>query len=102
MPSVSEGHSIALLEAACTGLPTVATAVGGNPEIVQDGVTGTLVPSQDAPAFRLALQGLLTDTHRREEMGAKAREWARDTVSLGAMTTRYEELYRSVVHAGRG
>ena len=65
-------------------------------------MTGTLVPSQDASAFRLALEGLLTNANRRDEMGAKARAWARDTVSLGAMTTRYEELYRSVVRAERG
>lgn len=101
MPSISEGHSIALLEAACTGLPVVATAVGGNPEIVQDGRTGVLVPTQDADALRAALGALLSDTAHRRDMGAQARLWARDTVSLAAMTTRYEDLYRSVVHAGR-
>jgi glycosyltransferase involved in cell wall biosynthesis len=101
MPSISEGHSIALLEAACTGLPVVATAVGGNPEIVQDGRTGVLVPTQDAEALREALGALLSDAAHRQNLGAQARLWARDTVSLAAMTTRYDDLYRSVVHAGR-
>ena len=98
MPSISEGHSIALLEAACTGLPTVATEVGGNPEIVQQGRTGLLVPSQDDEALRVALGALLSDPPRRRAMGEQARTWACDTVSLDAMTTRYDALYRAVVH----
>jgi glycosyltransferase involved in cell wall biosynthesis len=102
MPSISEGHSIALLEAACTGLPAVATAVGGNPEIIQDGRTGVLVPTQDVEALRAALAALLSDTAHRQALGAQARQWARDTVSLAAMTSRYEDLYRSVVHTERG
>ena len=98
MPSISEGHSIALLEAACTGLPSVATEVGGNPEIVQHGRTGLLVPSQDEEALRGALDALLSDPLRRRAMGEQARAWARDTVSLDTMTTRYDDLYRTVVH----
>ena len=101
MPSISEGHSVALLEAACAGLPVVATAVGGNPEIVEDDKTGLLVPSQDVDALRTALHALLADADRRHTMGVAARDWALTAVSLATMTSRYDELYRSVVHDGR-
>jgi glycosyltransferase involved in cell wall biosynthesis len=94
MPSRSEGHSIALLESAASSLPAVATAVGGNPEIVQDGVTGLLVPSESEEALRAALQGLVADPQRRQAMGARAREWAQSTVSVQAMAAKYEQLYR--------
>ncbi|MGY0196283.1 glycosyltransferase [Leptothrix sp. BB-4] len=95
MPSLSEGHSIALLEAASSGLAIVATAVGGNPEIVQDGRNGLLVPSQDAPALTAALDRLLGDATLRARLGGAARQWAVDEVSLDAMTDRYEALYRA-------
>jgi len=101
MPSISEGHSIALLEAACAGVPVVATAVGGNPEIVTDELTGLLVPSRDVDALRTALHALLVDAVRRRTMGTALRDWALATVSLATMTSHYEELYRSVVHEGR-
>lgn len=93
MPSLSEGHSIALLEAACTGLPAVATRVGGNPEVVQEGRTGLLVPSQDPQALGAALAALLEDPARRAAMGLAAREWAATEVSLDAMMRRYQTVY---------
>ena len=50
LPSLAEGISNTILEAMATGLPVVATAVGGNPELVEEGVTGTLVPPDDPGA----------------------------------------------------
>ena len=100
MPSRSEGHSIALLEAAATGLPLIATAVGGNSEIVQDGESGLLVPSEDAAALREALQTLLRDPIRRRDFGLGARRWAQRMISVEAMTENYERLYRDVLPAG--
>jgi glycosyltransferase involved in cell wall biosynthesis len=97
MPSRSEGHSIALLEAAASGLPVVATAVGGNPEIVQDGATGLLVPTEDEGALRAALQSLLGDAPRRHSMAAQARLWAEGQISVTTMAQRYEEIYRGCV-----
>ena len=100
MPSLTEGVSIALLEACASGLAVVATDVGGNPEIIVDGRTGLLVPAQDAPATQGALQRLLDDAGLRQRMGEAAREWARQNASLDALRRRYDSLYRQAI-AGR-
>lgn len=94
MPSRSEGHSIALLEAAAAGLPVVATAVGGNPEIVQQGETGLLVPSEDEAALGAALARTIEDAPFREMLGRQARCWAERAVSVAVMADNYENLYR--------
>ncbi len=70
-----EGHPVALLEAMAAGLPVVATAVGGVPEIVGD--AGLLVPPRDIEAFRNALVQLQRDPSLREELSRRARERAR-------------------------
>lgn len=93
MPSRSEGHSIALLEAAAAGLPAIATAVGGNPEIVQQGETGLLVPSEDESAFNAALARIVGDPSLRETLGRQARRWAEGAVSVTVMADSYERLY---------
>lgn len=98
-PSRSEGHSIALLEAAAAGLPALATAVGGNPEIVQHELTGLLVADQDEPALREALRRLLGDSAKRDSLGAAARHWAERTISVGAMAQQYDRLYREAIEA---
>ena len=94
MPSRSEGHSIALLEAAATGLAIIATSVGGNPEIIEDGVTGLLVPTDDAGALTRALQSLMADEPRRQALGTRAREWSLREVSVETMAAKYERIYR--------
>ncbi len=96
-PSLSEGLSIALLEASASGLPIVATDVGGNREIVRAGVTGLLVPSGDAVALGAALDALLADPSRRRAYGVAAAKWAEDHASVATMRTRYDELYRDAL-----
>jgi glycosyltransferase involved in cell wall biosynthesis len=93
MPSRSEGHSISLLEASAAGLPLVATAVGGNPEIVQQELTGLLVPSEDSAAFEAALSRMFLDEPGRLAFASQARLWAERTISVDAMTAKYEQLY---------
>lgn len=94
LSSRTEGYSIALVEACAAGLPIVATAVGGNPEIVRDGRNGRIVPPGDADALVAAIAGLLEDVPRRESMGEAARAWALANGSVEAMAERYEAVYR--------
>jgi sugar transferase (PEP-CTERM/EpsH1 system associated) len=72
LPSLAEGISNTLLEAMATGLPVVATAVGGNPELVEEGVTGYLVPPEDAQALCAALSALIESPTTRSRMGRRA------------------------------
>ncbi|MCS6861161.1 MAG: glycosyltransferase, partial [Abditibacteriales bacterium] len=97
LPSLSEGISNALLEAMAAGLPVVATDVGGNPEVVQHGVTGLLVPPQDSRALAEALWQLLTDADGRCAMGRKGRERVETYFSLSAMAQRYGEIYEAAL-----
>jgi glycosyltransferase involved in cell wall biosynthesis len=94
LPSLTEGLSIALLEAAAAALPIVATAVGGTPEIVRHGETGLLVPPADGVALRLAVQQLLSDPQESQAMGRRAREWVERNASIDALCEAYEAFYR--------
>ncbi|MDH5833917.1 glycosyltransferase [Luteimonas kalidii] len=93
LPSRTEGLSIALLEACAAGVAVVASAVGGNPEIVRDGDTGRLFPDDDGDAFRAVLLALLADAGERRRLGDAARAWVAAHASVEAMATRYERLY---------
>jgi glycosyltransferase involved in cell wall biosynthesis len=101
-PSLSEGMSIALLEACATGLAIVATAVGGNPDIIADGRTGVLVPANDGAALRAALDDLLGNAARRVELGSAAAEWVARHASIEFMRDAYAALYASVRDARGG
>lgn len=94
LPSLTEGLSIALLEACATGLAVVATAVGGNPEIVRDGETGLLVPAEDGAALHKALAALLGDADLRARLGRQASEWVGAHASIDALCSTYERFYR--------
>jgi glycosyltransferase involved in cell wall biosynthesis len=93
MPSLTEGHSIALLEAMAAGLPIIATHVGGNPEIVSHEHTGLLVPANDDDAIAAALSRLVGEAALATHLGAEARGWALAHVSVPAMADSYEAVY---------
>ena len=94
--SESESFCLSILEAMCFGCPSVATAVGGIPEVVQSGVSGLLVPFGDAPALAAALESLIQDPVRRAALGQAARERAAALFSAAAIVPKYEALYRKV------
>jgi sugar transferase (PEP-CTERM/EpsH1 system associated) len=100
LPSFSEGTSVTLLEAMACGLPIVATAVGGNPELVEDGKQGWLVPSDDAESFATALLRLV-DADRRARMGEAARREVEARFTEQGMTDSYLSIYDRVL-AGEG
>ncbi|MCW5627005.1 MAG: glycosyltransferase, partial [Burkholderiales bacterium] len=93
LPSISEGISNTILEAMASGLPVIATAVGGNPELVQDGATGTLVPPQDPEALAHAIVTYLRQPDVRREHGAAGRQRALEQFSIDAMVDAYDTLY---------
>jgi glycosyltransferase involved in cell wall biosynthesis len=98
MPSLTEGHSIALLEAAAAALPIVATHVGGNPEIIDHERTGLLVPADDEASMIAALQRFSGDRLLAARMGSAARAWATEHISVPAMADGYESVYAEAIH----
>lgn len=93
LPSLTEGLSIALLEACASRLAIVATAVGGNPEVIRDGITGRLVPVGDAAALRGALHELLASPALRAERGEAACAWVAAHASIDALRAAYDAFY---------
>jgi glycosyltransferase involved in cell wall biosynthesis len=93
-----EGHPLSAMEAMAAGLPVVATAVGGVPEIVSDGVTGLLVPAGDTPALASALQCLVRNPQRRRELGEAGRA-ASSRFDSSAMAAAYAALFARVAKA---
>jgi glycosyltransferase involved in cell wall biosynthesis len=99
LPSTTEGISIALLEAMACGVPVIATNVGGNPEVVEDGVTGILVPANDDAAMTEALLRMYRSPEMRKAMGAAGRVKVVRDFEIRRMVSDYENLY--VKHLGQ-
>jgi glycosyltransferase involved in cell wall biosynthesis len=97
LPSRSEGFSNALIEAMAASLPVVATRVGGNPEAVEDGVTGLLVPPEDPDALADALQELLSDSERSWAMGGAGRRLAIREFSNDRVVNQLAEVYQRLL-----
>lgn len=97
LSSTTEGISLTLLEAMATELPIVATDVGGNPEVVIDGETGYIVPSQNPEEMANKLFRLIDDENMRRQMGKKGRERVVENFSIKETARQYEELYSSVL-----
>jgi glycosyltransferase involved in cell wall biosynthesis len=95
LSSDTEGLSISLLEAGACGLPCVVTDVGGNAEIVADGLSGCVVPQGGESALAAALERLASDTDLRRKMGLEARKTVERRYSLTAMVDAYKRLYVS-------
>jgi len=93
LPSLAEGISNTILEAMASGLPVLATAVGGNAELVEAGRTGLLVPAADAEAMAQALLRLAGDPAQSAAMGRAGRAAAEARFSLQAMVQAYQAIY---------
>jgi glycosyltransferase involved in cell wall biosynthesis len=103
MSSAWEGAPMVLLEASASGLPVVATDVGGNAELIRDGETGIIVPPGDHEALADGMLRLLRMTEeQRAEMGRTGREFVEREFSLPIVLDRWEALYRSLIKRKTG
>ena len=94
LPSRSEGIPLTVLEAMACGLPVVGSRVGGLPEVVEEGVTGLLVPPADPAALATAMVEIWSDPDRRDRMGNAGRRRADECFDIRRMVAQYEALYR--------
>jgi sugar transferase (PEP-CTERM/EpsH1 system associated) len=95
--SVFEGMSNTILEAMAASRPVVATEVGGNPELVRDGVTGYLVPPADAGSLAARLVEVLSDPGLAKALGAAGRRLVESEHAMSRMVTAYEDSYEDLV-----
>jgi glycosyltransferase involved in cell wall biosynthesis len=102
LSSRTEGISLTLLEAMSSGLPVVATRVGGNPEVVADGVTGTLTPPGNAEALARAILDRFTDFEGSQRMGLAGRQRVESHFEVRRMVADYEALYAAPEAASKG
>jgi glycosyltransferase involved in cell wall biosynthesis len=93
LPSLSEGTPMALLEAMAHGLPSVATAVGGVPQVVSDGENGLLVPSADRTKLCDAMRSLMTNAQLRAKLSEGAVELDRGSYGVDAWIEHVQDVY---------
>lgn len=100
-PSRLEGIPNAVLEAMASGLPIVATKIGGVIDLIQDEVTGLLVPPDDSDALAAALIRLMKDACLRGDLGSRARAQAAEEFSLDVVISRLIDLYSGIAQPSR-
>ncbi|MBS0326414.1 MAG: TIGR03088 family PEP-CTERM/XrtA system glycosyltransferase [Proteobacteria bacterium] len=100
LPSIAEGISNTILEAMASGLPVIATAVGGNAELVDHAATGEIVPAQDVDALAAAMKRYAAEPERARAHGEAGRARALQRFSLDAMVGEYTALYDRLLARG--
>lgn len=101
LPSLAEGISNTILEAMASGIPVVATDVGGNSELVANGQTGALVPPRDPAALGNAMERYCADAQLRRHHGENGRRRCEDRFSLERMVADYSDLYEALLSGTR-
>lgn len=102
LPSFTEGLPNVVLEAFAAGVPVVATAVGGTPEVVEDGVNGYLVPAGDPAALARRMRDVLDVEERRRAMGERGRDRVRNEFTFEVQSAQYQQLFADLVGSRGG
>ena len=102
LPSFTEGLPVVLLEAFAAGVPCVATAVGGTPEVIEEGKNGYLVPSGDPPAIARRIADILRDEPARLAMGRHGRQRMRDHFTFAAQAAQYQRVFDGLLRGYDG
>ena len=102
LPSLGEGISNTILEAMSCAIPVVATRVGGNSELVNEGITGRLVPPADPAALMQAMMGYFNNRALARQHGVAGRRRVEESFSLQRMADAYHDLYLSELRITRG
>ncbi len=97
LPSRAEGLPNAVLEYMAAGLPTIASNVGGNAELIQDGVTGLLVPAEDSPALSAALLRLLRNPEWSRQLATTGQRLATENYSFERLIREVDGLYTELL-----
>jgi glycosyltransferase involved in cell wall biosynthesis len=97
LPSISEGLSVAILEALLAGVPVVTTAVGGSPEVVDEGRDGLLVPAKNPDALSRAIEQALSDPEARKQMGQEGQQKVYREFSLERLVRETTDLYKGLL-----
>ena len=96
LPSYTEGFPNFVLEAMSLGKPVVATAVGAIPEMVGD-ERGILIPPRNAKALELALEKLMDNPFKRQELGLKAKDFVRKNYSAEVVVDEYKKVWLEIM-----
>ena len=101
VPSRTEPFGLVAAEGQVLGRPIVASNTGGLPEVIQDGVTGILVPPEQPAALATAIASLIADPVRRRAMGHAAHRRAMKNYSTSRMAREYLSLYSAIIESQR-
>jgi glycosyltransferase involved in cell wall biosynthesis len=102
LTSLNEGTPVSLIEAMAAGVPAIASAVGGVPDVLENGVTGVLIPTHQPEAVATAIMDTVTNRARAHRMAARAKQSVRDRFDSARLVQATETMYKQTLLEARG